>query len=62
MAENVSLLFPDMAEDDGPSLSRHSTGILPYQEIQALVREKRILATRAISEDQIQPASIDLRL
>ncbi len=62
MAENVSLLFPDMAEDDRPPLSRHSTGILPYQEIQALIRERRLLATRAISGDQIQPASIDLRL
>ncbi len=62
MAENVSPLFPAMAEDDRPSLARHSTGILPSQEIQALIRERRILAARPISEDQIQPASIDLRL
>ena len=62
MAENVSPLFPAMAEDDRTSLSRHSTGILPSQEIKALLGEGRIRATRPISDDQIQPASIDLRL
>ncbi len=62
MAENVSPLFPAMAEDDRTSLSRHSTGILPSQEIKALLGEGRIRTTRPISDDQIQPASIDLRL
>jgi dCTP deaminase len=39
-----------------------STGILPSQEIRELVRTGRIRSSAAIADDQIQPASIDLRL
>jgi dCTP deaminase len=39
-----------------------STGILPSQEIRAMVRCGEIEATAPIGEDQIQPASLDLRL
>ena len=39
-----------------------STGILPSQEIRAMVQGREIEATAPIGEDQIQPASIDLRL
>jgi dCTP deaminase len=38
------------------------TGILPYQAIKHMVQDQEIGALRAISEDQIQPASLDLRL
>jgi dCTP deaminase len=41
---------------------RHSTGLLPSQEIRAMIRAREILAASAISEAQIQPASLDLRL
>jgi len=39
-----------------------STGILPYQSIRELVRDREIDALVAIDEDQLQPASLDLRL
>jgi len=61
MPESEGTLFPELGQDhpDGP---RHATGILPAQAIRALIRGKHVQATRKISEDQIQPASIDLRL
>jgi dCTP deaminase len=37
-------------------------GILPSQEILELVRSGKISSTQEITEDQIQPSSIDLRL
>ncbi len=37
-------------------------GILPAQEIRELIKNGKICSSVAISEDQIQPASIDLRL
>ncbi len=41
----------------------HSTGILPSQELERLVRvNKDVQALEPILEDQIQPASLDLRL
>ena len=53
-------LFPEMPEDgDG---ERHTTGILPAQVLRRMVRDRVIQATVAIAEDQIQPASLDLRL
>jgi dCTP deaminase len=48
-------------EDD--SDATHTTGILPSQELEYLVRASReIVALEAIQPDQIQPASLDLRL
>jgi dCTP deaminase len=51
---------------DEPAASnygRHSTGILPSHVLKRLIRARReILATEEILDDQIQPASIDLRL
>jgi dCTP deaminase len=44
---------------DGPS---HSTGILPYQTLLDLVRSGEIAAAAGIGPEQVQPASIDLRL
>jgi dCTP deaminase len=42
---------------------QHSTGILPAQELQYLVQvTKEVAALEAILDEQIQPASIDLRL
>lgn len=49
-------------EKRAPDAEHHSTGILPYQEIVALIRKKQILGIADIEPDQIQPASIDLRL
>jgi dCTP deaminase len=41
---------------------RYSTGIIPYQEIKKMLAEGEIKSASPIDEDQIQPASIDLRL
>src|SRR5262249_9192084 len=38
------------------------TGILPYQQIKALIRDHEIWAEDDILPDQVQPASLDLRL
>ena len=52
----------DLASADGP-YGKHSTGILPSHVIKRLIRARReVLATEEIGEEQIQPASLDLRL
>ena len=54
---------PLLAEvPDEAVAARHHTGILPAQTIRALIRDKHIQSIHEIGEDQIQPASIDLRL
>jgi dCTP deaminase len=59
--ETNSLLF-DPAPSDGLS-ETFTTGILPAQELLRAVRATRgILSVDPIKDDQIQPASIDLRL
>ena len=42
--------------------TRRDPGILPSQEIEELIRNGKIRSRSEISKDQIQPASIDLRL
>lgn len=42
--------------------NEHSTGIVPCQTIEQMIRNREILSEVDIPEDQIQPASIDLRL
>jgi dCTP deaminase len=51
------------AEREAPVSPTYSTGILPAQEIEQLLGEGgEILASEAVLPDQIQPASLDLRL
>lgn len=40
----------------------YSTGVLPSQALRAAIGEGLILADAPIGDDQIQPASLDLRL
>lgn len=42
--------------------TRRSTGILPSQTIRAMIANGAITAATPITEEQVQPASIDLRL
>jgi len=42
--------------------SRHSTGLLPSQEIRKLIADGVVTGDRPIDDEQIQPASLDLRL
>jgi len=50
-------LFKDTARPE-----RRTTGILPSQEIRELMRTGKIRSAAPISDDQIQPATLDLRL
>lgn len=52
-------LFPN---EDAAGTPAHTTGLLPAQEIRALIRAREIQAIEEIGEDQVQPASLDLRL
>lgn len=61
MSENASTLFPQPS-GRMTTQPRHTTGILPYQALKELIRNKEIMAANEIAEQQIQPASIDLRL
>ena len=58
-------LFPDEAGQE-PVMTKgqtHAVGILPAHGIQNMVREKQIWASGGgVLDDQIQPASLDLRL
>jgi dCTP deaminase len=47
---------------DPRSQPRRTTGILPAQEIRQLIAQGEITADTPLDEDQIQPASLDLRL
>lgn len=58
-------LFGDDAEKGtgtGAPPPPRATGILPAQDIRAMIRSREISAIAALGEDQIQPASLDLRL
>src|SRR5271156_3160800 len=62
MMETVSSLFGSTSAAT-PSEEVYTTGILPAQELLRLVHvTKEIRARDPILDDQIQPASIDLRL
>ena len=52
-------LFPHLTTEQ---VSSRTTGILPAQTIRELIAGGRIEASEQITEEQIQPASIDLRL
>jgi len=52
----------ETAAGEGP-YGKHSTGILPSHVLRRLIRARReVLATEEIADEQIQPASLDLRL
>src|SRR3972149_5811324 len=59
MDSHIADLFPEQKKDIG---SLYTTGILPSQKIIELIDAGHIKAENSISKDQIQPASIDLRL
>src|SRR4029077_13989440 len=52
-------LFPEMPTATG---EERTTGILPSQAIREMIAKGRVVGDRAIGEEQIQPASLDLRL
>jgi dCTP deaminase len=70
MGDNGGLLGFWLPEDgtvtNGPSgveaLRNTDTGVLPYQRLLAMVKARAINSKIDIEDDQIQPASLDLRL
>jgi dCTP deaminase len=54
-------LFP-RAVREGNEAGHPATGILPYQTLSEMLRTRMIMAVPAIIADQLQPASLDLRL
>jgi dCTP deaminase len=61
MSEAIEPLLPSI-KTEPERAPQHNTGILPYQAIKDLVRSHEIAATVEIESNQIQPASLDLRL
>lgn len=59
MAEKTVGLFPELPIEMDQA---YTTGVLPSQVIRSLIAAERIRAKTPITEEQIQPASIDLRL
>jgi dCTP deaminase len=60
MAAATNPVFPELkGELEAP---RHATGIVPAQSIRWFIQKHHIHSVAEITEDQIQPASIDLRL
>ena len=60
--EQKDTLFPEADEGGDTSPLGRTTGLLPSQEIRTLLSSREIHADVDIGEDQIQPASLDLRL
>lgn len=58
MNQNIGHLFPELERD----LRAFTTGIFPSQEIEKLIRRGAVFSEQPIAQDQIQPASLDLRL
>ena len=57
-------LFPEESGQE-PAVAKgqtHAVGILPAHGIHNMLREKQIWASGGVLDDQIQPASLDLRL
>src|SRR5258706_7216885 len=54
-------LFPEL-ESDSQRLLKNTTGILPSQHLEHYIKTKTIHSEFRIEKEQVQPASIDLRL
>ena len=61
MGTTKGTAFPGLFSEASRTESR-KPGILPSQEIRELIRNGKIRCSAEIGDDQIQPASIDLRL
>jgi len=62
MKRDIGNLFPELEKDLKAYTADVTTGILPYQDIAALIDGGRVFASAPIGAEQIQPASLDLRL
>jgi hypothetical protein len=60
--ENSKTLFPLPEEQIANAGDARRTGVLPYQQLREMVRARVIVSANDIEPDQLQPASLDLRL
>jgi dCTP deaminase len=58
----TSKLFPHDRSAQGITEPSFSTGILPAQDLLKAIEAREIQALEEIADDQVQPASVDLRL
>jgi dCTP deaminase len=60
------LFAPELFEmdEDGPAPAgyREGTGVIPYQGLREMIRRGEIISLSELDADQLQPASLDLRL
>lgn len=62
-AEKPANKVAEVVEEDESDAVARSTGILPSQELERLIKvTKEVFGVEAIQDTQIQPASLDLRL
>jgi dCTP deaminase len=63
-SQMIDAMRSPVAQDAGGDAAHPAphTGVLPYQAINAMRREGEIVAPAEIGADQVQPASLDLRL
>jgi len=63
MAESNELFGKAAGEEAAQATAATSgTGLLPYQQIRALIRDNEIWSEVDMLPGQVQPASLDLRL
>ncbi|MCC6919636.1 MAG: 2'-deoxycytidine 5'-triphosphate deaminase [Alphaproteobacteria bacterium] len=62
MASDDNSLFSDLGTTASDGGQKFTTGLLPGQILRAMIHAHEISATQDIKEEQIQPASLDLRL
>ncbi len=62
MSAQTDELFPDESDPDDAPERRYNTGILPSKEIHALIDSGALRADPPVLPEQVQPASLDLRL
>jgi dCTP deaminase len=60
--DQSQIAFENLPELAGEAAQARTTGLLPSQEISALIDRGNIIAAPAVNPDHIQPASLDLRL
>jgi dCTP deaminase len=60
--DQSQIAFENLPELPGEAAQARTTGILPSQEISALIARGNIIAAPAVNPEHIQPASLDLRL
>lgn len=62
MTPTDETLFGDLGQTAPDAAPRFTTGLLPGQSLRTMINAHEIMATADIKEEQIQPASLDLRL